>query len=178
VQHSPSLKATTSSATHEIRRILSKPIVHHRMHKSPPPVHILSQIDKDYAPPSNLSKIHFNIILPSDAWVLQVVCFLQISPPKPCMNLSSPPSVLHVLHISVLTWPSEWYLVRSTEDQVSCYVVFTVLLPRPSYAQICSQRHQSTLLPQCKRQSFTSIKNNRQDCILYILIFTMENYKK
>jgi hypothetical protein len=34
-------------------------------------------------PPSNLSQIHFNIILPSTP-VFQVVSFPQVSPLKPC----------------------------------------------------------------------------------------------
>ena len=53
------------------------------------------------APPSNLSKIHFNSILPIYAWVFQVVSFPQVSPLKPCMHLSSSPYVPHVLPISV-----------------------------------------------------------------------------
>jgi hypothetical protein len=49
-----------SSATQEITRILWNPKVQHR---NLPPVPILSQIDS-ISPPSNLSKIHFNIIFP------------------------------------------------------------------------------------------------------------------
>jgi hypothetical protein len=41
-----------------------------------------------------------------------MVSFPLISPLKPCMHLSSPPYVPHVLPISVfLTWSPEWYLV-------------------------------------------------------------------
>jgi hypothetical protein len=104
MEHNPSWEAKTSWATQEIPRILWNPKVHNRIHKSPPPVPILSQITPVHAPPSNLSKIHFNII-PIYAWVFQVVSFPQVSPLKPCMHLSSPPYVPHVLPISVFfTW--------------------------------------------------------------------------
>jgi hypothetical protein len=64
MEQRPSWEANTSSATPEIPCILWTPKVYYRMHKSSPPVSLLSQIDPVYNPLSNLSNIHFNIILP------------------------------------------------------------------------------------------------------------------
>jgi len=65
MEQSPSWEANWFAASQEIPRILWIPNVHYRIHKCPPPVPILSQLDPVHTPTYQFLMIHLNIILPS-----------------------------------------------------------------------------------------------------------------
>ena len=115
MQYNPSSEANRVSAIQEIPRILWKPKVHYHIHKCPPPVPILSQIDPLHIPTSHFLKIHFNNPLIC-TYIFQVVSFPHISPPKIYIRLFSPPYVLHAKPISFfLILSPEQYLMTSTD---------------------------------------------------------------
>jgi hypothetical protein len=64
VELSPSWETASCAATQELPRIVWIPNVHYRVHKSPPLVPALSQINPIHTILSYLSKIHFNIVHP------------------------------------------------------------------------------------------------------------------
>jgi hypothetical protein len=65
---SPSWEGANCAAIQELPNILWNQMVNYRVHKSPPLVPILNQIDPVHTTPSYLSKIHFNISHPPTFW--------------------------------------------------------------------------------------------------------------
>ena len=140
-------------------------IIYCRNDKIQQPVPVSSQIYPLRVPNQLLEDIsysHLHLGLPSGSSP-------QVSSPKPCMHLSSPPYVLYHPPISFfLIWSPEKYMVRSTDRKVPRYAVFSTtyyLVPlRAKYPLQHSilGHHQLMFLPQFELPSFKPIQNNRQ----------------
>jgi hypothetical protein len=115
---SHSWEVTCCLATPEFPNILQNLMVQYHVHKSPPVVPILSQINQIHTTPFYFSKISFHIILLLTC-VFIVVPFLLAFPPKCYMHSSTPPFVFHVLTISfTLTLSFHLYLVKSASYEL------------------------------------------------------------
>ena len=63
MQQSPSWEANRFSVSQKIPRILWNTKIHYGIHKWPPPVPFLSQLDPVHAPTSHFLKIHLSILM-------------------------------------------------------------------------------------------------------------------
>jgi len=99
MEQSPS-EANLFSARQEIPLILWNLNVHYRIHKCPPPVLILKQIDPIHAPISHLLKINPNIILPSTPGSSRWSFSLWIPHKTLYTPLLSPPNTSYISHPS------------------------------------------------------------------------------
>jgi len=112
--------------------------------------------------------------LPIYAWDCQMVSFPQVSPPKSCIHLFSPPYALHAPPISLLSVLSpEKYWVRNTDHSAShCAASLTPLLPRSSQALILTSVPYSQTPIACVPPSVSATnttQHNRQSYTIFTL---------
>jgi hypothetical protein len=89
MEQSPSWQVSRFTASQEITRIVWNPKVHYRIHKCPPPVPILNQLDLVHTRTSLFLKIHLHITFPTTRGFSKWSISLQVSTPKPCTRLPS-----------------------------------------------------------------------------------------
>jgi hypothetical protein len=168
MEQSPSWEANRFTANQEIPCILWNPKVHYRIHKCPPPVPILSQLNPVHTPTSHFLEIHFTIILPSTSGSPQWYVSLRFphqnpvhASPLPHTRYMPRPSYYSSLfyHPHNIGWGLQ--IIRFLVMKFSrrpCY--FVLLRPKYSPQHPILKHSQPVFPPQRQRLSFTPIQKS------------------
>jgi len=135
MEQSPSWEANRFSDNQEIPRTLWNPKVHYHIHKRPPLVPILRQVDPVHTPIFHFLKIHFNIILPSTSGSYKWSLSLRFPHQNPVYTSPLPhtyyiPRPSHSSYFSMRLYPTLTYKttchVRFSSDQCVTFKILSV----------------------------------------------------
>ena len=157
-------EANQFSASQEIPRILWNTKVHYRVHKCPPPVPILSQINTIHTPTSHFLMIHLNIILILSSLSLRFPQQNPVYASRPPIRATYPAQTL-LLDFTTRKILGEQYrslsfsLCRFLHSPVTLYL----LGPNILLNTLFTTHPQPTFFPQRDQLNFRPIQNNRQN---------------
>ena len=152
IEQTPSWEAYRFSANQEISRILWNSKVHYRIHKCPPRVPTLRQLDPVHTPTFHFLKTHVNIILPS-------------TPGSPKLSRSLRFPHLNPVYTSILP-------IRST---CTAHLILLDLITRP----VLGEQHRTLSSPLCSFLPLTcylaplETKYSPQHVIKHMLFYSL-----
>ena len=174
MEQSPSWEVNRFSASQNIPRISQNTTVHYRIHKCPPPVPILSQLDPVHTPTSPswrailIWSFHLSPGLPSDLFPSGF----------PTKTLYTPLLSPYALHVPPISFFSIFITQRILGEEywslnISLCSSPTPPLPRPSKAKILSSTSYSQTPSACVHPSISATTfhtHTKQQAELYLCI--------
>ena len=175
-EQSPSWEANWFSASQEISRILWNPNVHYRIHKCPPSVSILSQLDPVHAPTSHFLKIHLNIILPSMPASSKGSLSLRFSHQNPVYATPLPHTCpTHLMLLDLISWTALGEQYKSSSSSLCSFLHSPITSSLLGPYILLNTLFSNTLSLHCSLNVSDQVshpyKTMGKIMVLYILIF-------